>query len=173
MDWKGWKGRIGPWLGRCRYALLVLLAGLVLLLLPGGGTEPARADRADGADVGDAFDVTAMEEKLSRALSKIEGAGDVDVVLTVQTGPRQIWAADRRNEAGSPGGTTEEETTVVLSRGSGLEETVPVQQISPRFRGALVVCSGSGDPSVRLALKEAVAALTGLGADKISVCQGT
>ena len=39
----------------------------------------------------------------------------------------------------------------------------------PQFRGALVVCQGGGDPAVRLAVIEAVSALTGLGSDKISV----
>ena len=54
----------------------------------------------------------------------------------------------------------------------GTEETVTLQQISPQYQGALVVCSGGGNPSVRLQVVEAVSALTGLGADHISVCEG-
>ena len=37
---------------------------------------------------------------------------------------------------------------------------------------ALVVCPGGNDPAVKLQISEAVAALTGLGADKISICKG-
>ena len=36
----------------------------------------------------------------------------------------------------------------------------------------LVVCAGGGDPQVRLRLVEAVSALTGLGSDRISICEG-
>ena len=49
---------------------------------------------------------------------------------------------------------------------------VSLQTVAPQFRGALVVCPGGGDAQIRLKLIEAVSALTGLGADRISVCQG-
>ena len=65
-----------------------------------------------------------------------------------------------------------ERETVVISSGSGTQEAVLVQQFYPRFQGALIVSEGGGDPAVRLNITEAVAALTGLGADKISVCKG-
>ena len=42
----------------------------------------------------------------------------------------------------------------------------------PGAKSAVVVCPGGGDPQVRLRLVEAVSALTGLGSDRISVCQG-
>ena len=63
-------------------------------------------------------------------------------------------------------------STVVISRGSGSEETVALQEIAPQYQGALVVCPGGGDPAVRLQLSEAVSALTGLGADRITICKG-
>ena len=70
------------------------------------------------------------------------------------------------------GAVDEGRTTVVVSKGSGREEAVPLQQIYPQFQGALVVCPGGSDPEVRLKLVEAVSALTGLGSDKISICKG-
>lgn len=168
--WKGWGKKLAAGAMRYRFVLLVLLAGMALLLWPSGGNGDTAAAVPKMADQGQEYDVEALEEKLSRVLSQVQGAGDVEVVLSLQTGPRQILAKDSESELGEGG--RKEETTVVLSRGSGLEETVTVQQISPQFRGALVVCSGGGDPAVRLALTEAVSALTGLGADKISICQG-
>jgi membrane peptidoglycan carboxypeptidase len=42
----------------------------------------------------------------------------------------------------------------------------------PRFTGALIVCEGAGNASVRLALTQAVASLTGLTADRITVVKG-
>ena len=41
----------------------------------------------------------------------------------------------------------------------------------PVYLGAVVVCQGAGSGGVRLAVTEAVAALTGLPADRITVVQ--
>ena len=79
-----------------------------------------------------AFDLAATEARLSQALSKIHGAGEVTVVLTVANGPRQILAenVDRDRSQGE-----EKTETVVLSRGSGSQETVTVQEIYPPVSG--------------------------------------
>ena len=61
---------------------------------------------------------------------------------------------------------------MVLSRGSSSQETVTVQEIYPQYQGVLVVCPGGDDPEVRLQLTQALSALTGLGADKISISEG-
>ena len=43
----------------------------------------------------------------------------------------------------------------------------------PVFQGALVVCEGADQAQVRLAMTQAVSALTGLGTDRITICKGT
>jgi stage III sporulation protein AG len=48
---------------------------------------------------------------------------------------------------------------------------VVTQRRYPTYRGALVVCRGGDRPEVKLAVTEAVAALTGLSADRITVAK--
>ena len=97
--------------------------GLILLLLPTGEKEGEAREETEQTQ--SAFDLAATEARLSQALSKIHGAGEVTVVLTVANGPRQILA-ENVDRDGSQG---EEKTeTVVLSRGSGSQETVTVQE---------------------------------------------
>lgn len=154
-----------------KFVLLILLAGLLLLLLPsfGGGTEKeTSASAAPATSV--TFDLEELEGKLAGTLSQVEGAGKVSVLLTLKSGTRQILAQDITTSR-KDGAADEGRTTVVVSGGSGKEEAVPLQQIYPQFQGALVVCSGGDDPGVKLKLIEAVSALTGLGADKISICK--
>jgi stage III sporulation protein AG len=157
-------------LGRYKYVLLVLAAGVVLLLLPSGkdreetSAQPAAQGEED-------FSVEALEEKLSDTLSQIDGAGQVQVLLTVESGMRRVLAQDTSVDQDESSVQRETET-VVISTGSGIQEAVLVQQIYPKFQGALVVAEGGGDPAVQLKLTQAVAALTGLGADKISICKG-
>ena len=62
--------------------------------------------------------------------------------------------------------------TVVISQGSGQEAVVITGASYPIFRGAVVVCEGGDRPSVQLAVTKAIAALTGLSSDKISVIKG-
>lgn len=165
-----WRQRLSQLLERYKYALLVAAVGAALMLLPGlggGAEEPAAQTQFQAAD----FDTGALEGRLEEALSQIEGVGEAQVVLTLLSGPTQVLAQDARQSAGESGSDTER-TTVVLSRGSGNQDTVVVRQLSPQYQGALVVCSGGDDPAVRLKVVEAVAAVTGLGADRISVSKG-
>ena len=154
-----------------KFALLVLRAGLLRLLLPrpSGGGETAHAGEAEQAAT--AFSVDELEEKLEATLSRIDGAGEVTVALTLRSGARQVLAQDV-TVSDREGSSGEERTTVVISGGSGREEAVALQELAPQFQGAVVVCPGGDDPTVRLKLAEAVADLTGLGADRISICKG-
>ena len=148
--------------GRWKYLLLAVLIG-VLLLLPTGGSKP----QTEQPQQQSGFDLADMERRLGAALSKIRGAGRVTVLLTLKESGRQVYAQNVQISDDQS-----QHSAVIVSRGSGVEQMVPVQQYSPTFQGALAVCSGGGDPSVRLELTEAIRALTGLSAEKISVCQG-
>ncbi len=169
MKGKEWAERLAKALEKYKYVLLVAAVGVVLLLWPtgdGGGTKETAEVLQTGL-----FETGELEKKLEKALSQVEGAGEVTVVLTLEGGPRQVVARDTSSKWS--GEETQEESTVVLAdQGSGSERAVELQQLSPGYRGALVVSPGAGQPQVRLALTQAVSALTGLGADRISVCKG-
>ena len=162
LQWPGFGERGRAFWRRYGPPLLVAALGVVLMALPtGGGQEPA------GETEQQEFDLEGFEKKLSRTLSQISGAGEVEVVLSLDSGSRQVLAQDIKQE-----GERVTRDTVTLNRGSGGQSVVPLQTSAPQFRGALVVCPGGGDPQVRLELLKAVSALTGLGADRVCVCQG-
>lgn len=168
MKWSWPKGK-ERWLAllrRYQYAAIAVAAGVVLLLLAGGGESARDSPEQQSARQEESFDLEDFEDRLEKALSQLEGAGQVQVVLTLKSGSRQVLAQDLRRE--EDGGSQSE--TVVLDRDGSGEETVALQTFLPQFRGALVLCPGADDPSVRLSLIQAVAALTGLGSDRISVC---
>ena len=157
-----WKGA----LKRYQYVLLVMAAGVLLMMLPMGPS--GGSEEAQGPPEGEGqFDLELFEEKLSQVLSDIQGAGKTRVVLTLKSGSRQILAqnVDRDGERSSA-------SAVAVGQGAGTEGVVPLYTLTPQFQGALVVCPGGGDPAVQLRLLEAVSALTGLGSDRISICEG-
>lgn len=168
VDVRAWGGKLAAFLGQYKYVFLVILVGVGLLLLPnfggaGGEASTGTASKETTAE----FDLAAMEHKLADALSEIEGAGRVTVVLTLKSSARQVLARDeslseRENSA----------TTVVVSRGGGVQDAVVLQQVYPQYQGALIICPGGGEAAVKLKITEAVAAVTGLGPARISVCKG-
>lgn len=167
MQWK-WPAESEGWSefwGRYKYIFLIVLAGVVLMLLPGGQKETSHISPSGQRQ--EEFDLEAMEAKIERALSQIQGAGKVTVVLTLKESARQVLAWDTRQSDRETGSTA-----VVLSRGSGVEETVLLQRVYPTYQGALVVCSGAQDAQVRLQITQAMRALTGLSTQKISICEG-
>ena len=169
FQWKLPEGAIWKALDRYKYVLIVIAAGIVLLLWPTGEREQ-NAGTDSAADVRETFDLEALEEKLSRTLSKVEGAGEVTVTLTVKSGMEQVLASDRVTSVSERGSSVEEET-VLVNTGSG-QDTVLLTQKYPTFQGALVVCEGGDNAEIRLLLTQAVSSLTGLGADRITVCKG-
>lgn len=146
-----------------KYVVIVLLVGIVILLLPSGTTESDSDTRQEDQQLQSElnFSVEQQEAKLATALSEIKGAGEVTVVLTVKTTMQQEVAVDEDSSGG--------EETVTVSTGSGTESPVTITYIYPEYKGALIVTSGAQDAKTKLEITQAVAALTGLGADKISV----
>ena len=65
---------------------------------------------------------------------------------------------------------SEEEIRMLVDSGSG-DAPVVTRTVYPNYRGALVVCQGGDRAEVKLAVTEAVAALTGLSADRITVAK--
>lgn len=166
MQWS-WTAEAATWKdiwGRYKYVLLVILVGVFLLLLPDGQTGTKQSGAACQREA--VFDLEAMEDKMEHALGQIQGAGEVTVVLSLRESSRQIVAQDTELSQG-----TQRSTAVVISQGAGVQQTVPLQSIYPKYQGALVVCTGAGDARVKLQLLEAVRALTGLSTEKISICK--
>lgn len=147
--------------------LLCLLAGLILVLLP-DGREEASAPAAEPVTLSAAED---LERRLEALLSQVDGAGKVQVLLTLDAGEETRFQTDTVTETRNAEGTAEESNTVTTVLTDTGNDTVPVavQVTAPVYRGAVVVAEGADRAAVRLELTEAVMRLTGLGADRISV----
>ena len=109
-----------------------------------------------------------MQDALAKLLSKIDGAGRVEVLLSLEYGAESYYQSDEKISAS--GDTESREQTIVLYQPDSTQRLPAVRKTRyPVYRGAVVVCEGAGSPSVELAIVQAVSRLTGLGSDKISV----
>lgn len=87
-------------LGKYKYALLVLLLGVVLLLLPSGGKAAKAETPAAQAPAQQemAEDAAVLQAQLGKLLSRIQGAGEVEVILTLRTGTQYVYQTDVTQE---------------------------------------------------------------------------
>ena len=154
-------------LGKYKFVALILCLGVVLMLLPVRGDNQSNQTQAvrQSEEGEQTFDLEALERRMESALSEINGVGEVTVVLSLRSSGEDILAQDTSE------GTTSDRETVIVSTGSGTEEAVSVKTIYPEFKGALVICEGAGNASVKLEVLQAVSAITGLSSDQISICQ--
>ena len=153
---------------RYKYAALAALVGVGLLLIPAGKGENTQQKTAEVLPNGQ------LQQQMEEILSVMSGVGDVKVLLTVDSdGERRLAQTTELSYSGEV--TAPEDysrrSETVLVEGDGGEEAVVVRTLYPTYRGALVVCSGGDRAEVRLAVTEAVAALTGLTSDQITVAK--
>ena len=160
-------------LKRCKYVVLTAALGIVLLLLPGGNEKKQEGGAPDAAED---FDRTALQEEMEEILSSLNGVGHLKLMLTVDGGSASELARDeaqtQKRSGENTGERTQKSETVVLGSGASAEVVVTRSRF-PAFIGALVVCEGGDRAEVRLRVTQAVAALTGLSSERITVVKGT
>ena len=155
-------------LKKYKYAVLVLLLGIALMLLPFGKKEEAPEAEVQEDTLTDEAYAQALEQRLEDMLCQVSGAGQVRVMLTLQTGSRTEYQTDTQI-SDSETQSQEERKTVILSEGSAYDKAAVSAVQYPRFQGALILCQGADQSTVRLSLVNAVAALTGLSSGQITV----
>lgn len=160
--------RILAGLKKYKYAVLVLLLGIALMLLPFGKKEEAPEAEVQEDTLTDEAYAQALEQRLEDMLCQVSGAGQVRVMLTLQTGSRTEYQTDTQI-SDSETQSQEERKTVILSEGSAYDKAAVSAVQYPRFQGALILCQGADQSTVRLSLVNAVAALTGLSSGQITV----
>ena len=157
-------------LGRYKYVILIAALGAILLAWP--KQESNAETETLMQQLSGESEVEKLEKKMEEILSKMNGVGRVDVLLTLESGGELVLATDSTlRYSGSPQNPNDYDRsseTVTVSGGNGTDVVV-TQEKSAKFRGALIVCDGGDNDRVRLKIIEAVCALTGLGSDRVAV----
>ena len=164
MDIKSIANKISPFIKKYRYVAIVLLIGIVLMTLPEIGSNNKPATTVVEKEI---LQVS-MEERLSSFLSRIEGAGKVSVMLTEAAGEEIFYQTNDSISSGE-NSSDNDKNTVIITDASRNQNGLIRQVNPPVYLGAIVACQGADDPTVQLAIVDAVSKLTGLGANRISV----
>lgn len=165
MDINGILKKMLELIKKYRYAVLILIIGLVMMAVPSTKDDTPKNDPATTES---STSEPTLEEKLADILSQVDGAGEVRVILTVAAGEETVYQTNDDISATSDSSSTNSDTVTVTD--ADRNQNGLIRQINPAvYQGAIIVCKGAGDPSVHLAIVDAVSKLTGLGANRISV----
>ena len=162
MDGNELRKKITEVFQKYRYALLILAAGIILMLLP--TTDPEASLQPQPEQIQSQVLSEDFETKLSRILSQMEGAGKVVVFLSQASGEKTLYQTDEDFTSGDV-----RRETVLVTGADRAQEGLVLQINPPVYQGAVVLCQGADNAAVRLSITQAVANATGLGANQISV----
>ena len=166
--------------------LILVLAGILILIiaLPTDTKEKKQAEEAKENISKENNTMEAskdeIERKLEDILEKIDGAGDVKVMITYQDSGTQVVEKDKNTsensleESDSTGGvrSTKEqqllESTVYEDADAGNTPFVS-KELLPKVEGILIVASGGDNQKVKQNISEAVLALFQVEAHRIKI----
>ena len=146
-----------------RYVAIILIAGILFMCLP-----TMKKESEDEVEIVPVHNDVSVEEKLGNILTKVDGAGEVQVFLTVASGEQTIYQTN--DTLSQDGDSKNSQTDTVTVTDSKRNEQGLIKQVNPPlYQGAIVVCKGADSSAVRLSIVDAVSKVTGLSSDKISV----
>ena len=166
--------------------LILVLAGILILIiaLPTDtkGKKQAEETKENLSKETDTMEASKdeIEQKLEAILEKIDGAGEVKVMITYQDSGTQVVEKDKNTsensveESDSTGGvrSTKEqqlqESTVYDEADVGNTPFVS-KELLPKVEGILIVASGGDNQKVKQNISEAVLALFQVEAHKIKI----
>ena len=141
------------------YVLAVILAVILCLLTFGNFNSDSKSNVNDA----NIDYVKNLENKLSKTLSCVEGAGEVSVLITVESGMENVLA-----------------TKVIINENNGVVEkkeepitvngkTVVLKENYPKITGVLIVAEGADSILVKNRLLNATMSLFDVGVNNIEI----
>lgn len=150
----------------------VLGVVVAVLLFSDGGKEAQSTEQKTAAAVSAAKYTELLEERLEKLISKIEGAGNVKVMVTLESCYENVYAKSDSTKEKTAGESKEiqtDEEYITVKKGSNNEECLVVKVYEPSIKGVAVVAEGADSPAVKKAITETVSAVLSLSSAKISV----
>ena len=197
-DKKEKKSNVNDWLKKVNIKnlkkdqlLIIFLVGILLIVIaiptdkPGAEEKPLEEESKiletdSDLNLGTSYEKE-LETRLEDTLRKVEGVGNVKVMITLKSSEEKIVEKDvpsmreETNEVDGEGGeristsSSYDEETVYTQQEDGSSSPYVVKEIKPEIEGVLIIAEGGGNSVVVQNISEAVLALFRLEAHKIKV----
>lgn len=172
--------------------VIVIIIGVIAIIAGGSffknndkksetGIDTITDSQTTAKIIGSADEKEDLQKKLESILSKIGGAGNVNVMVTYISGKESVLAYDTKRsdndtqEKDNGGGTRSiknsdlENKIVYEESGNGVKKPITLKELQPAVKGVVVVADGAGDPVVKESITRAVQVLVDVPIHKIQV----
>ncbi len=146
----------GFYKGKKSYVLIFILGAAVLAVFFSSFQGSSAGEPDKNLNQG-------LEKKLEAALSRMQGVGEVSVVINYESSGEKIPAFSTDTSISEDGSNQKTEITSVSGGALILKER------QPEIRGAVIVAKGAEDIGVRMSIISAATTLLGITADKVEV----
>lgn len=154
----------------------IAIIAFILTSLNTGSQPQTKTDASTGQQAAaQSKSSTDLETQLEGILSQVDGAGQVQVMVTYETGPEIVPAVKTDTQNSTTDGTGQNTTSTtqnsepVTVQGKDGTEPMVLLQKEPVVLGVLVVAEGASNLEVRLRLMEAVQVALQIAPDRIEV----
>jgi stage III sporulation protein AG len=174
-------------------AIIFAIIGVIIIIAGGSLFEKEKKEEVETKSDNSSMEVasalvdegdTNVEKKLANILSKINGAGKVDVMITYVSGKEVVPAYDTSmnenstQEKDKEGGTRnikqndQEKKIVYEEQQGGIKKPIILKDMQPVVKGVVVVAEGASEPVVKENICRAVQALMDIPIHKVQVFEG-
>lgn len=177
--------------------VIMLLAGIFIVILSVPGLFSSSSNQKKGSsnnngsnpivnqqvqDTDEATNYTdQLEKRLTQVLKKVEGLGEVEVMITLKASKELVplkdspYSQDTVNEVDGDGGSrisskvTNNEESVLINSEEGDNVPYIIKEIEPTIEGVVVIAHGGKDPVIVAEIIDAVEVLFDVPPHKIKV----
>ena len=167
------------------YLIVILLLVLAYLILDNfgiGSTKKASAAKQDEKQSTNILATYELEQKneLKYIISKMQGVGNVEVMLYFESGEEQVpatenssstsYTEEKDNEGGERSNKQSNDGTSVVMRSDGSNnEPFILRTNKPQLTGVVIIAEGAEDSLIKYDIEKAVSKLYNLDLDKVYV----
>lgn len=139
--------------------VLVMAGVLLLVLIFFSDITPSKNDVPEESESNEITYVQEIEDKLRKIVSDIHGAGETEVMLTLDTSEENIYATD----------INEDKYEYVVIKTSSDEGGLLLKIIQPKIRGVAIVCEGGDSYKVKNDIMSAVCSVLDISSSRVSI----
>lgn len=114
------------------------------------------------------------EKELKKIISKIDGVGDVSLMLTLDGTTEYVYAedVDTETDENSDSKSDKYKNQVIIIDSDGNETALVKKIIEPKVKGVVIVCTGGGNLEVKERVIKAVSSALNISTNNICVEKG-
>ena len=170
--------------------IIILIATIIVINMVWGNTEETEQTPTQNSATklvstnteGATASTDDTEKRIKQILSKINGVGKVDVLLTYSESSQVVamynekYKESQTEEEDTNGGTrviqeVNTDKEIIYKEENGKKVPITEKVVMPKMEGALIVAEGANNAEVKTNIIQAVEALTGLATHKIQVLE--